>query len=392
MATLSIVLVPAKVLKNGKHKIRIALAHNGETRYIITSVVVDSEKEFRNGAVVRRPDAAMLNKKLRSIIQEYQDRMDEIPYCQSLSCAEIVAMIKNAAERPKSINDIFDEMILNPRIKDTSRETYKFQWSVLSKIVGNKLPDHINYATIQLVERELTNRGIKPTTMRVYMTTLRMVLNYAMKCEYVHYTVSPFAKYVMPKAAIRDNWLSPEQIAMIRDAEVKRKGQRFVKDLFMLSYYLGGINAIDIFKINFNNVRRTLTYTRSKIEARSEDTIATFEIPDVALELINRIKSEDGKIIPPSNPPTYINQISYVVANMKALSKTLGIPNLMFYSARKSFSQHAFDLGVAPQVIDYILGHSQRKSGSCLYHYIHVTPEMATDAIRKVLDNLDKQN
>jgi intergrase/recombinase len=72
------------------------------------------------------------------------------------------------------------------------------------------------------------------------------------------------------------------------------------------------------------------------------------------------------------------------------LRQELGIPNLIFYSARKSFSQHAFELGISTQVIDYILGHSLRARG-VIYHYVSVKPEMATEAIRKVIDNLNKK-
>ena len=64
MATLNAVIVPAKALKGGKHKVRISVAHNGETRYIVTNIIIDSDKEWRNGQVVKRPDAAMKNTRI----------------------------------------------------------------------------------------------------------------------------------------------------------------------------------------------------------------------------------------------------------------------------------------------------------------------------------------
>ena len=74
--------------------------------------------------------------------------------------------------------------------------------------------------------------------------------------------------------------------------------------------------------------------------------------------------------------------------NMPKLAKATGIKQLIYYSARKSFSQHAFDLGISTSIIDFILGHRVDKGGTSLYSYISVTPEMATNAVRKVLDNL----
>ena len=60
MATLSLTLFKAKILKDGRHRIRIAVRHRHQTAYIVTDVTVDSEKQFRGGQVVRRPDAAEL--------------------------------------------------------------------------------------------------------------------------------------------------------------------------------------------------------------------------------------------------------------------------------------------------------------------------------------------
>ena len=55
MATLTLVIVPAKRLSDGTHKIRIRVAHNSETRFITTDIVV-RENEFKNGKIVHRPD------------------------------------------------------------------------------------------------------------------------------------------------------------------------------------------------------------------------------------------------------------------------------------------------------------------------------------------------
>ena len=70
--------------------------------------------------------------------------------------------------------------------------------------------------------------------------------------------------------------------------------------------------------------------------------------------------------------------------------KKLGIEKtLMFYSARKSFAQHAFDTGISTMVIDYLIGHSVSSSAKgSIYHYVRATPEAANAALRKVLDNL----
>lgn len=78
MTTLKAAVVPAKVLKNGKHRIRIAIGHKQETRYIVTRFEIDNTANFKGGQVVGVPDAAHVNAKLRGILNSYQDALDKI--------------------------------------------------------------------------------------------------------------------------------------------------------------------------------------------------------------------------------------------------------------------------------------------------------------------------
>ena len=78
MTTLKAAVVPAKVLKNGKHRIRIAIGHKQETRYIVTRFEIDNTANFKGGQVVGVPDAAHVNAKLRGILNSYQDALDKM--------------------------------------------------------------------------------------------------------------------------------------------------------------------------------------------------------------------------------------------------------------------------------------------------------------------------
>ncbi len=40
MANLFITIVPTKQKKNGQHKVRIAVSHNAETKYIPTNIII----------------------------------------------------------------------------------------------------------------------------------------------------------------------------------------------------------------------------------------------------------------------------------------------------------------------------------------------------------------
>lgn len=390
MATLNAVLVPAKVLVDGRHKIRIAIAHNGQTRYIVTNIIIDSEKEFKNGAIVKRPDAAILNTKLRGLIQRYQDAVDEVEFVNGLTCPELVTFIKHSnTAAHRTLGSIYQEYIENTPLSNGSRSSYAIIWSTLSKHLSPTLMlEHINYATVIGTDKFLRKRGLKPVSLRNYMVLLLTLVNYAKRCGYVQYRVDPFASYTFPQMTVRQCWLAVEEVKRIRDFQTTNKRLQRCRDLFMLSYYLGGINMADLLFINFNEQQHTIRYIRKKTANRQKiNKYVEFEIPDEAQSLIAKYKGDDGYIISSQNERDH-SMVPFFGKHLRELANAAHIPYLVYYSARKSFSQHAFQLGINTPVIDYILGHKVDKGGTSLYSYISVTPDMATQAVRKVLDNL----
>lgn len=102
MATLKLTVFKAKVLKDGRHKIRIAVCHKHETSYIITNFIIDSESQFKNGQVVKRPDASMMNSKLRNLLNEYQEKLDAIKNKEIYSCTQIKNIISKSQSEDES--------------------------------------------------------------------------------------------------------------------------------------------------------------------------------------------------------------------------------------------------------------------------------------------------
>lgn len=388
MATIKCVIVPAKVLKDGKHRIRISVAHNGTTRYILTDITIDSEKEFKQGQIVKRNDASVKNMKLRELMSKYQNIIDEIEYIDGLTCSELIEQIKNKKTvKNISLESLYHEYLSLKIAKESSIKIYKYNFTSLQRYIDkNILIKYITYRQILLIKKEMSKKLAQSTILNL-LAFLRALLNYAFINQYIK--ENPFKRIKLPTVEIRDSWLTIEEIKKIKDADLTSKNRRcnLCRDLFMLSYYLGGINACDLIKINFNEQTKTLKYVRQKTENRKKiNKYVEFDIPDEAKEIIKRITDNKGFI--KLTQSERIAKLSCVFEYFKTIEKLTGIRKIMYYSARKSFSQHAFSLGVSTSTIDYILGHRIDKKSSSLYHYISVTPKLATDAIRKVLDNL----
>ncbi|MDE7465026.1 MAG: site-specific integrase [Muribaculaceae bacterium] len=390
MATIHPIILPAKALKGGRHKIRISVAHNGETRYIVTNIVIDSFKEYKNGVIVKRPDAPYLNTKLRGLLQKYQMALDELDYINGLSCAEVVFFLKNYGhDKDRTIQSIFEEYVENARMKQSTKFNYKIIWNTISKNLNTMQPvKNITYHTLLNLDKFLRDRNLSIATIGLYLGCLRAVINYAIKAGYVKFNVNPFTYYSFPGLVVRQCWLTVEEVKKIRDLDTRKRNIQKCRDFFMLSYYLGGINIADLLEINFKEHPKSIRYSRLKTsEQQKINNVVEFDMPNEALEIIHKYMGKDGFLnVSPSQRKARMKE--FFSLNMKTLAKLTGIKKIIFYSARKSFSQHAFNLGISTSTIDYILGHKLNGGRSSLYSYIYVTPKMASEAIRKVLDSL----
>lgn len=390
MALLNAVVLTSKTIRGGRNKVRISVAHNGETRYIVTDIILDSNREFKNGMVVKRADAALLNTKIRNLLQRYQSALDELEYINGLTCPELVYQLRNAGSyKHRTLKSIYEEYMANAHIKPGTVKRYQGIWCNIVRCIGDKvLAEHITHGTVLSLDKALRDRKLKPTTVRTNLVFLMVLLNYAKRCGYVQYRVDPFFGYDLPKMEVRQSWLSLNEVRKIRDLDCAKPNIAKCRDLFMLSYYLGGINMTDLLDINFNEQTDIIHYVRKKTEHRPKmNKFVEFAIPDEAKVIIKRYKGTDGHIsVTPYQRKT--NCHYFFDVNMPKLAEATGIKQLIYYSARKSFSQHAFDLGISTSIIDFILGHRVDKGGTSLYAYITVTPDMATNAVRQVLDNL----
>ena len=95
------------------------------------------------------------------------------------------------------------------------------------------------------------------------LSMIRTIVNRAIRMQLVTYNVHPFTYWKRPADPEREIDISVEEMQAIRDAKPRLKKQRIAQDLFMLSYYLGGINLIDLLAIDFRGVS-ILEYTRHK--------------------------------------------------------------------------------------------------------------------------------
>ena len=393
MATLSLTLFKAKVLKDGSHKIRIAVRHKHETCYIITRFIVE-ENQFKNGQVVKRPDAAFINTKLRLMMNEYQERLDRISNQNLYTCRQLKDILMNSAVAKES--STFQD-VCRKYISELEEEGRKSYASLLERnnryftefTKGDILLSDITPVLIEGYSRFLkVKKGVGDTTLGM-MSRTRTIINRGIKRQLVKYGVHPFLNYSISASKVREVDLSIETFNKIRLAHPDERKLRVAHDLFCLSFYLGGINLIDLLQVNFKGTD-TLEYVRVKTRNTVVGTrTISFSIPEPAKVIIDRWMNRNTGRLDFGYKFSYPNFSRYITRSLITLSKNLGITEkVVYYSARKSFAQYASEIGIPDGIIDYCLGHSDKSKGVIRY-YTKVRQKQADMAISRVIDYVD---
>lgn len=370
MATLKLTVFKAKVLKDGRHKIRIAVCHKHETSYIITNFIIDSESQFKNGQVVKRPDASMMNSKLRNLLNEYQEKLDAIKNKEIYSCIQIKNIITKSQSEDESTT--FQQVCMayeNELVEKGSsgyagllRQNRKY---FTEYVHGDILLCDITPEIIEGYSAFLRkNKKLGETTNGMMMRHTKTIINRGIKKRMVKYEVHPYIDFSIPSSPVRDIDISVETFNAIRKSSPQEKRLRIARDLFCLSFYLGGINLIDLMSYDFRKSEK-IEYVRTKSRNRTVGTkVISFTIPEPAMAIIRTWMNKTTGKLDFGYKFTYKNFQRYISRSLAALVKSIGISEkVMFYSARKSFAQYASEIGIPDGIIDYCLGHSDKSKG-----------------------------
>ena len=392
MATLKLTIFKAKVLKNGKHKIRIALCHKGETCYILTRYLIDSENQFKNGLIQKRPDASMMNMHLRSLLNAYQEKLNEVQNQSMYTCRQLKDIISRNVRTSESSTfksvstEYIKELILDGRDKYASiiRLSEKYFCEFLrGDIALMDITPELIAGFSKFLKR---NKCLSVATEGTVMRHIKVIINQGVKRRMVNYSVHPFIDYIIPASPVREIDISLEAFNRIRLATPKEKKYHVAHDLFCLSFYLGGINLIDLLQIDFRDTE-VLEYVRTKTKNTAIGTrTISFTIPEEAKGIIKEWMNKNTGRLDFGYKFSYPNFSRYLTRSLASLAKKLGITEkVVYYSARKSFAQYASEIGIPDGIINYCLGHSDKSKGVIRY-YTKVRQKQADMAISRVID------
>jgi integrase len=193
---------------------------------------------------------------------------------------------------------------------------------------------------------EIAGEGASDSSIHNYMRDLRTLFNAACTAynnedlgiyKIKHY---PFKKYKIGSAPLtKKRNIGIDELKQIRDCIVEPDSRaELARDLFMLSFYLCGMNAVDLYQLDKNIVKdNRLEYNRSKTRLiRRDNAFISIKIVAEAKALLDKYA---GTLKSRYNTIQNLNRA--ICKGMLQIREITGINFVTFYWARHTFANLA---------------------------------------------------
>lgn len=369
-------IVGKESLKDGTHPVYVRVTHHGRSTKITTPIRIESSLMTRGGKIrdIRITEALEdIIRRYRSIVAELGSVADELPL------SKLASLLKSGNSAGGASSFALDFVAHIREVAETkrgnTRRNYMTLASSLEKFSKGGMLD-VNAITSQMLttyEAWLRRERISPGTITQYLTLLRSAHN-AARLRYndedvgiVRIPRAPFARYKIPAApapVARGIDLDTLQaIANMPDDARINSRKNFGRDIFMLSFALGGMNYADIYNIPFSAIKDGyIEYKRQKTRgARADGALYRVAICEECRPFVTSFfdpaKKRAFKFYHKYTEKSFAMSVSQAIAEVE--SSVPSSRHYTFYAARHTYASLARNVvGVDKYTVHELLNHS----------------------------------
>jgi len=380
MATFKPVVLSGKVhlKQDGTSNIKIRLYHNKELQYFSTKYYVEPNYIDKSGAVSPiAPNSELLNYEVSELLQNIRGNYLKLGNSRTkyMTCAELKKEIeRNMSPENEFIDFVaFTKKVIMNTKKDKTAEWYERSLIVLcwyfkkNKIDIKAITSNVLNNMMQVLgTMGPSGEPLEPGTISNYMRGIRSLYNKA-KLMYnnedydiIRIPGDPFKRISIPVYRRKRKSINANMITQIRDYKTDKERTNMARDVFMMMFYMMGININDLYKLSCEKYGR-IEYKRSKTSTESnyDQILLSIKIEPELRCLLN--KYSEGYFLSyfHTNYSNLNNFMRAVNVGLKDICKNLKLDcNVTTNWARHSWASLARNKANVPKAdIDFCLGH-----------------------------------
>lgn len=390
--------------KDGSIPVKVRMIHNRKAKYFPTPVFVTKDQLDKKGTKIKD---VRITESLDALLREYRISASTITQAPYIDAEQMAALITADMKREKVFRlDFFEYAArkmqdMNPK----TAETYKTSINALKRFVGKDTLDisEINHSFIlafkKFLETEPPVRHGKKTYKRKsancravssYLSCIRAIFNRAIDeyndDDYAPVRRLPFKKHTIPAQPVTDHRvLTKVQMQQVIAYTPKNELESMAKDVFLLSFYLIGMNTADIYALHKDDLKDgILTYKRAKTFSRRQDkALMQVKVEPEAQSIIDKYIGNDSHLLCFATRYASAHGFNGVVnENLKPI-----LPNLTTYYARHTWATMARnECDIDFDTVHLALNHTKTGEGKITEIYLRRDFSKIWEANRKVVD------
>lgn len=379
MATFkAIVFSQENHIKNdGTANIKIRLYHNESSQYISTKHYIFPNHMLVSGEISELDnDYQSLNYDITETIQGYRKQIMKLgsDRTSKMSCKELKDfLVKSSASDYEFIDFVeFSRSVISKTKKFKTASWYENAISSLCWYFGKEKIDikeitstNLNLYVKKLYEAGPNKRPLEPGAVGNYLEAIRSLFNKC-KLEYnnddidlIRIPHNPFLKVKVPKYKRKRKNIGVDEIKKIRDSVFKTERENIGRDVWLMQFYLMGININDLYQLP-DPIGGRINYERSK--TNTDDNIHNFvlsiKIEPELKRLIDKYSSHGFLSDLRARYCNSYNLMKSVNKGMKLISEDFGFQKVTTNWARHTWASLARNkCEVNKADVDFCLGH-----------------------------------
>lgn len=399
MASLKLILDIRKERKDGTYPLKLGVTHKGY--FQISLGVYLLPEQWENDLVVMddRAKAKNLNAYIQGRYKLAETailRLRTLGELRNKSDKALKGLLDTDHEEKEDAPALFIDSYnryVSMLGKKSTAATYQNTYRKLSMFtdVDRLTFERMNFAWMKDFEMFMKRTGLSVNTIGIYMRNIRAIFNDAIDRDIIPQNLYPFRKFKISKESTRKRSLTTAQIRQLRDYQCE-PAQRQYRDIFMLIFYLCGINTIDLFNLTeicdgYIEYRRAKTgkLYKIKVEPEAMEIIERYRGERYLLNILDRYGDYKNYVHRLNNNISEIGIVQILPGRGGKKEKTGLFPHLSSYWARHSWATVAAGLDIPKETIAAALGHG---GNTVTDIYISFDQRKIDIANRQVLDSL----
>lgn len=396
MATVNFYLDVRRAKKDGTFPIKLNVYHNSQilirTEFTATPDTWLGTQYSKDAQNYKPKNVAI--RSLKNKIDTLIILLDESGKLKRMSDKalkeQIEKVLKNNSATPKKFIDYIDDFVAT-KSKQNTIDCYLGTKSKLIAYDEGCAFDTMTKKWLEAFDKWMEASGMKVNARSVHLRNIRSVFNYAIDNEDTE--LYPFRKFKIEREETRKRSLTIEQLVTLRDFDCEDY-QKEYRDIFMLMFYLLGINGIDLFNVK-QVVNGRIEYKREKtgklysvkVEPEAEEIIKRYAGVGFLLDIMEKTSGNYRKYMMAMNRGLgRIGPFERKGLGGKKIRETL-FPDLTSYWARHTWATIAAHLDIPKETISAALGHEIGSPITSIY--INFDQKKVDEANRKVIDFLN---